>query len=139
MIRVLAGLTAIAAVFAVPTAEAGPRDASLWIGLEDGENGFLIDEKTGDLWMTGICLRPLSRATQTGTVWRSRTAEMESVGRAMAMLDQTFELDVNEASPSISVTNPARGGQQAFPAAHLLDCSLSGACDPLMTQPVCSE
>ncbi len=139
MIRVLAGLTAIAAVFAVPTAEAGPRDASLWIGLEDGENGFLIDEKTGDLWMTGICLRPLSKATKTGTIWRSRTAELVSVGRAMAMLDQTFVLDVNEVSPSISVINPARGGQQAFPAAHLLDCGIAGACDTLAAQPVCSE
>jgi hypothetical protein len=139
MIRVLAGLTAIAAVFAVPIAEAGPRDASLWIGLEDGENGFLIDESTGDLWMTGICLRPLSKAVKTGTIWRSRTAEMVSVGRAMAMLDQTFELDVNAAAPSIGVNNPARGGLQAFPAAVLLACTDAGACSTLSNQPVCSE
>lgn len=89
--------------------------------------------------MTGVCLKPLSKAEKTGTVWRSRTAEVVSVGRAMAMLDQTFALDVNPVAPTISVSNPVRGGIQTFPAVLRANCADTGACAPLASQPVCED
>lgn len=138
MERVASGLAAIAVAFASGPAFAGPFEADLWIGVEGGNDGFLIETETGGLWMTGVCLKPLEKAEKTGTVWESRTAEIVSVGRAMAMLDQTFSLDVNPAQPTISVFNPNRGGPQSFPAVLRTDC-VAGGCADLARQPVCED
>jgi hypothetical protein len=140
MVRVAFGLAAVAAVFAAGPATAGPQDADLWIGLEaDRVDGFLLETDTGDLWMTGTCLKPLETAEKAGSVWRSRTAEMVSIGRAMTMLDQTFLLDVDAAQPTIAVSNPNRGGDQVFPAVLDENCLTSVRCLAMKTQPVCGN
>ena len=137
MKRVFSGLTVLAAAMIAPAAIAGPQDADLWIGLANGEDGFLIDQSSGDTWMTGICLKSLATAVNTGSIWQSRTAEMVSVGRIEALLDQTFTLDVNPAAPTIKVENAVRGGAQSFPAMIVEDCQSSATCRVLLDAPAC--
>jgi hypothetical protein len=124
-----------------PTASltASLEAADLWIGLDASDDGFLLNPDTGDLWMTGICLKPLKKAEKTGSVWTSRTSGMVSVGRAMAMLDQTFMLDTNPAQPAISINNPVRGGLQTLPAIIELDCAARPACAARRRQPLCED
>lgn len=62
---------------------------------------------------------------------------MVSAGRALAMLDQTFELSLDPAAPHFAVTNPARGGRQSFDAT--LKTCIAGACDAFAAQPVCES
>ena len=116
------GLTAIAAAHA-GAAHAGLQDSDLWIGFSETDIGFLLDEETGALWMTGPCLKALEPATSTGTTWISHTVELVSVGRAMATLDQRFELETSDAAPRITVVSNGRGGVQSFAA------SVDRACD----------
>ena len=137
MKRVFSGLTVLAAAMIAPAALAGPQDADLWIGLENGEDGFLIDQATGDAWMTGMCLKSLSPAHKSGTVWQSHTAEMVSIGRFETLLDQTFSLDVNPLAPTIRVENASRGGVQSFPALLVEDCASSANCQALLSRPAC--
>ena len=137
MKKLLGGIVAFAAIQSA-AAYAGPADADLWIGFENSENGFLLDEATGETWMTGVCLKTLSAATQSGDVWTTQTVELVSVGRAMAQLDQTFRLNVNENAPSVSVRSAGRGGEQTFPAIIDRECGPSGACGRLIqTQQAC--
>lgn len=133
------GLTAIAVALA-GTAHAGPESSDVWIGLSDNLSGFLLDEDTGDLWMTGPCLKPLDRANNSDTVWVSRTVELVSIGRGVAQLDQRFELDLNEAAPQFSVMSAGRGGAQYFSAQTDRDCQSGGVCARLIaTQQVCQS
>ena len=119
MKRVFEGLAVTAAVLAAP-AQAGPLDADLWIGLAGAEDGFLIDEETGEAWLTGQCLKPIAKAVKSGNVWTSHTVELVSVGRAKALLDQTFTLDVTAGAPSIAVLNADRGGERCFESSQAL-------------------
>lgn len=131
------GLTAIAAAHA-GTAHAGLHDSDLWIGLSETDSGFLLDEETGQVWMTGPCLKTLQPATNTGDVWVSHTVELVSVGRAMATLDQLFELDTRATAPQITVTSNGRGGVQSFPAEIDRNCDAGGQCARLIaTQQAC--
>jgi hypothetical protein len=133
------GLAALAVALACAPAAAGPADADLWIGLPASENGFLLDTSTGDAWMTGACLKPLERATRTGSVWVSRTVEFVSIGRAMTALDQTFGLDVNPAAPQITVLNPDRGGAHVLAAELEPACAASALCQARAAQPACPD
>ncbi|MEM9841814.1 MAG: hypothetical protein AAF767_04155 [Pseudomonadota bacterium] len=133
------GLTALAAA-QTGSAYADIRDADLWIGFDDTENGFLIDEDTGRVWMTGACAKTLEPASKSGTVWTSRTIESVSVGRGSTTLDQQFDLDTNDAAPRIIVTSAGRGGVQTFPAALDRACDGSGTCANLIaTQTACER
>lgn len=132
------GLTALAVALVVNPATAEPTKADLWIGLEGSQDGFLLDTKTGEVWMTGICLKPLKTAEKSGRKWTTRVTEFVSVGRAMAMLDQTFTLDTAPGNPSFTVDNPQRGAAQTFPA-KLLDCGAKADCSQLAAQPVCED
>ena len=133
------GLAALAAALACAPASAGPGEADLWIGLPGTENGFLLDTSSGEVWMTGICLKSLDPAMQTGTVWVSRTVEFVSVGRAMTTLDQTFALDVNPLAPQITVLNPERGGATVIAAAVEPACRASATCSAYAAQPACQD
>lgn len=134
------GLAAIAACLMVGPAQAGPEKADLWIGLEGSSDGFLLDTQTGDLWMTGVCLKPLKRAKREGEIWTSRTAEMVSVGRAMVLLDQTFTLNTQPEAPQFTVENPQRGGgAHVFPAVLDTDCATSDACKAFSQQELCDD
>lgn len=133
------GALAISAAIAARSASAGPGDAEAWIGLPGSDDGFLLDAKTGDVWMTGICLRPLDRAVNTAGVWTTRTAEVVSAGRAMAMLDQTFELVFEGPAVRFAVVNPVRGGRQEFAAEATLSCSADAACRARRAQVLCEE
>ena len=126
--------TLIAIALAGP-ALAEPAVPDLWIGLADSDDGFLIDEDTGAVWMTGLCLKQAATATQSGSVWTSRNSEMVSVGRMQTLLTQTFTLDLSPDAPRISVTNPARGGGQAFPA--VIDACGPTGCSTYLSQPAC--
>lgn len=131
----MTGLAALA-VAQTQVAYAGLQDSDVWIGLPDELSGFLLDEATGDLWMTGTCLKPLSRADQLGSVWMSHTVELVSVGRGMATLDQRFELDLVQAK--ITVTSNGRGGAQSFSADIDRNCDQGGVCAQLIaTQEAC--
>ena len=136
MNRVIIGMTAIAAAMTAPVM-AEPEDANLWIGIDQSTNGILIDETTGDAWLTGVCLKPLSNAVRVGDVWTSRTAELVSVGRGQIMLDQTFTLDLDSAGPTITVESVDRGGPQTFPAIVESACQTSNACRALLNAPSC--
>lgn len=127
----MCGLTVLAAV-QFSSALAAPDDSDVWIGFSDSRNGFLVDEDTGDTWMTGPCLKSLAKATKTGTVWTSHTVELVSVGRAMAVLDQRFELDLNQIAPEITVTSAGRGGPQSLPAIIDRNCGSGGVCSDLI-------
>ena len=128
----MTGLTAIAGALA-GTAYAGPQNSDVWIGLSDDVSGFLLDEDTGDLWMTGPCLKSLTSAERVNGVWTSRTVEWVSIGRGYTQLDQHFVLDVNEGAALITVTSAGRGGAQAFPARVDRECKTGGLCGRLLT------
>lgn len=133
----MSGLSALAVAHA-GLAYADPQDSDIWIGLSDTESGFLLDEDTGQVWMTGPCLKALEPAVRTGSAWVSHTVELVSVGRAMALLDQRFELETHEAAPQITVTSNGRGGTQSFPASIDRNCAADGKCaDLIATQQVC--
>ncbi len=127
----MTGLAALA-VAQTGAASAGLQDSDLWIGFSDSDNGFLLDEDTGNVWMTGPCLKTLQPATQMGSVWVSHTVELVSIGRAMATLDQRFELDVTEAAPRIVVTSNGRGGTQSFSVTLDRECQAGGRCGQLI-------
>ena len=131
------GLSALAVAHA-GTAHAGLQDSDLWIGFSDSDNGFLLDEDTGDVWMTGPCLKTLQPATNMGPVWVSHTVELVSIGRAMATLDQRFELDTDPLAPRIVVTSNGRGGAQSFSVSLDRNCEQNGRCGRLIaTQQAC--
>ncbi len=133
------GLAALA-VGLPAAAKADPANADLWIGFQNSEDGFLLDQDSGELWMTGTCMKRLEKATQTGTVWTSHTVELVSVGRSSALLDQTFRLDVSDASPQVSVRSEGRGGEQSFAAQINRDCETGGTCAQLIaTQVYCAD
>lgn len=135
----MTGLTALAAAH-TGLAYADPQDSDIWIGLSDNESGFLLDVETGNVWMTGPCLKPLTPATQSGSVWTSHTVELVSIGRGLATLDQRFELDTQTAAPSITVTSNGRGGAQSFPALIDRDCVANGVCAALIaSQQACQS
>lgn len=136
MKKVVTGVVAGFASLGLLAAEGEPRDADLWIGLPGGHDGFLLDEATGELWMTGLCLKPLAPATRDGSDWVSHTSEFVSVGRMTAMLDQTFRLGTAPDAPRISVFNPDRGGEQAFSEVELIACD-AGACRRFLDMPAC--
>ena len=133
------GLTAIAGALS-GTAYAGPEQSDVWIGLSDDVSGFLLDEDTGNLWMTGPCLKSLEPAQQSGSSWASRTIELVSIGRGYTQLDQHFVLDLSDGAAQIVVTSAGRGGAQAFPARTDRDCSTGGLCARLIqTQQACQD
>jgi len=128
--------TALLALLAqAPAMGQSAMDADVWIGFENGDDGFLLDVDTGSLWMTGSCLKALAPASRQGTVWVSETQEMVSVGRMTTLLEQTFRIDVSD-EPSITVENSARGGSQDFRNVVLSRCQ-SGACRALAVTQVC--
>ncbi len=132
-------LAAAAVMAHTLSAWAGPAQADLWIGLPGRDDGFLIDSQTGELWMTGSCLKPLARAEQRGSSWVSRTAGMVSVGRAMVHLDQTFTLDLTPGASSIRIDNPERGGSHVLPSVTIPDCRAEAACRARAAAPVCED
>ena len=133
------GLTAIAGALS-GTAYAGPEQSDVWIGLSDDVSGFLLDEDTGNLWMTGPCLKSLEPAQQSGSSWASRTIELVSIGRGYTQLDQHFVLDLSDGAAQIVVTSAGRGGAQAFPARTDRECSTGGLCARLIqTQQACQD
>ena len=136
MNRVLIGMTAIAAAMTAP-AMAEPGDANLWVGIAQSTNGILLDETTGEAWLTGICLKSLSKATQSGNVWTTRTAELVSIGSTQIMLDQTFMLDLDASAPTITVESVDRGGPQSFAAVVETSCQSSSECRALLDAPSC--
>lgn len=136
MKRVVLAGTLLAAALIAPLAAAEPSTADVWIGFEGTDHGFLIDTDTGAAWMTGHCLKPLAKAERVGGAWRSTTREFVSVGRMRAQLDQTFEFDLSEDAPKLTVTNPARGGRQVFDAVTLRPCR-GRACKALAAAPAC--
>ena len=136
MKRVFLGMTAIAAAMTAP-AVADPGDANLWIGIAESTNGILINEKTGEAWLTGVCLKPLSNAMRSGDVWTSRTAELVSIGRTQIMLDQKFTLDLDASAPTITVESVDRGGPQSFPAVVEPSFQTSSECRALLRAPGC--
>ena len=125
------GLSAMAVAHA-GAAHAGLQDSDLWIGFSDSDNGFLLDEDTGDVWMTGPCLKSLDSATNMGSIWVSHTIELVSIGRSMVTLDQRFELDTNAISPQITVISNGRGGAQNFSVTLDRNCSANGRCNDLI-------
>lgn len=135
----MTGLAALA-VAQTSMAYASSHDSDVWIGLDDNRSGFLLDEDTGRIWMTGPCLKPLEPATQSGSVWTSHTVELVSIGRGQATLDQRFELEIGEINPSITVLTNGRGGVQRFDAQIDRACQAGGLCAELIaTQTVCSD
>lgn len=136
MNRVIFGMMAIATTMSAP-ALAEPGDANLWVGVEDSRDGVLIDEATGEAWLTGICLKPLAPATKTGETWTTRTVELVSIGRTDIVLDQTFTLDTNAVSPTLTVNSVDRGGEQSFPASVVTTCQATASCRVLLDAPSC--
>lgn len=131
------GVAALAA-FAGPakTLAETPASADVWIGVEAGDNGFLLDTDTGQLWMTGSCLKQMSPATATGETWVSTTRELVSVGRMRAVLEQTVTLDLLPGQPSIVVDNAFRGGAQTVSDVAQVSCN-GGACARFAQAPAC--
>ena len=135
----MTGSAAIAVALA-GTAYAGPESSDVWIGLSDNVSGFLLDEDTGELWMTGPCLKSLNAAQGVGTQWSSRTIELVSIGRGYAQLDQHFVFDLSEGAAQITVTSAGRGGAQAFPAQIDRECETGGLCASLIaSQRACQD
>lgn len=135
----MTGLTALA-VAHTGTAYAGSQDSDVWIGFSDNVSGFLLDEATGDVWMTGPCLKALDTATKPGPVWVSHSIELVSIGRGLATLDQRFELDTRDLAPKITVLSNGRGGVQSFDARIDRNCQSGGVCaDLISTQQVCQD
>lgn len=135
----MTGLAALA-VAQTGMAYASSQDSDVWIGFSDNVSGFLLDEDSGRVWMTGPCLKPLEPATQSGSVWTSHTVELVSIGRGLATLDQRFELEIRNDGASITVVSNGRGGVQRFDAKIDRDCRSGGICAQLIaTQSVCSD
>ena len=134
----MVGLAAFAASQSVAV-YAEPTKADVWIGFANSNDGFLLDTRTGDAWMTGVCLKPLAPATQAGDIWTTHNAELVSVGRGLALLEQTFILNVAPSAPEITVNSTGRGGLQAFSAVIDTDCAESGLCDALLAGQVPCE
>lgn len=132
------GCAAVLASLSLLSGQAEPANADLWIGLPGQEDGFLLNEATGEIWMTGQCLKQLAPAKRDGAQWVSRTSEFVSVGRMTAMLDQTFRLDISPDAPGIAVINPDRGGEQIFRDVVLLHCA-TGACRRFADIPGCAD
>lgn len=104
---------------------ANPQNADVWVGFQTSDDGFLLDEETGDIWMTGACLKILMRAERQGQIWVSHTVELVSVGRTNATLDQRFTIELhNDETATVTVTSAGRGGAQSF------DAVVDRACDP---------
>ncbi|MEM7661670.1 MAG: hypothetical protein AAF292_05435 [Pseudomonadota bacterium] len=136
MKRVLIGTAAIAAAIASP-ASAGPEDANLWAVTENGVDGLLIDEITGEAWLTGSCLKPLAPVSNSGEVWQSHTVELVWIGRSRLVLDQMFTLDTRVGGPTLTVESANRGGPQSFPVTLEHDCQSASNCRALLDNPVC--
>ncbi|MEM6899147.1 MAG: hypothetical protein AAF583_05180 [Pseudomonadota bacterium] len=134
--RVLIGTAAIAAAMASP-ASAGPEDANLWAVTENGVDGLLIDEGTGDAWLTGSCLKPLARGQKSADAWQSHTVELVWIGRSRLVLDQTFTLSTAADMPTLTVDSANRGGPQSFPVTVLEDCQSIPQCRTLVNKPTC--
>ena len=135
----MTGLTALA-VAQTGLVHADPRQSDIWIGFSDNQSGFLLDEESGQVWMTGPCLKSLEPATKFGDVWTSHTIELVSIGRGLATLDQRFELDMRDTAPTITVLSNGRGGVQSFPAKTDRNCQTGGICaDLIATQQVCAD
>lgn len=122
-------------------AYANPQTADLWVGFQNSDDGFLLDEQSGDLWMTGACLKPLEPATRQGAIWTSHTVELVSVGRSQATLDQQFSIEIIDAEiATVTVVSAGRGGAQSFQAITDRNCTLGsgGKCERLIqTQVPC--
>ncbi len=127
---------AMALTMAAMPASAGPETADLWIGLAGSDNGFLIDEASGDTWMTGVCLLALAQSEQTPDGWTSRNRTIEAVGRLNAALEQNFTFTVSGETGVIAVENPARGGVQTFPAV-VVRCDRDPVCAVAAAQAPC--
>ncbi|MEO0549406.1 MAG: hypothetical protein AAFZ91_05760 [Pseudomonadota bacterium] len=127
----MSGLAALAVSQSV-MAHAKPTNADIWIGFDNSDDGFLLDTQTGEAWMTGVCLKPLAPATQSGDLWTTHNVELVSVGRGMALLEQTFALDLTPSAPQITVNSTGRGGMQTFYAVLDANCADSGLCDALI-------
>ncbi|MEO0882531.1 MAG: hypothetical protein AAFY34_07325 [Pseudomonadota bacterium] len=136
MLRVLIGTAAIAAAMASP-ASAGPEDANLWAVTENGEDGLLIDETTGQAWLTGACLKSIEPAVNSGEIWQSHTVELVWIGRTRIVLDQMFTLDATGAQPTLTVESANRGGPQSFPVTLVRDCRSASECRALLDSPIC--
>ena len=131
---------AVFAVAQMQAADAALQDSDVWIGFPDNQSGFLLDEETGSIWMTGPCLKTLEPALKANETWVSHTVELVSIGRGLATLDQRFELSVYAATPSITVISNGRGGVQSFPAIIDRNCDSGGTCAALIaTQQACQD
>ena len=136
MKRVLIGTAAIAAAMASP-ASAGPESANLWAVTENGVDGLLIDESTGEAWLTGSCLKPLAQGTKSGDAWQSHTVELVWIGQSRLVLDQRFTLITTVERPVLTVESANRGGPQTFPVTIVQDCQSAAQCRALLDNPVC--
>ena len=134
---ILAGAALAAAAFAGPALSETPEEATVWVGLSGSLDGFLVNEATGGLWMTGACLKALPSAQRDGSAWVSISREMASVGRMSTLVDQTFHIVTDEASPSIAIDNPSRGGLQALANVERVSC-VGDACNGLKAISACS-
>lgn len=114
-----------------------PEQASVWVGLSGSLDGFLLDEDTGAIWMTGPCLKALPIAEKRAGTWVSTSREMASVGRLSALVDQTFHVGTTIETPSIAIDNPARGGLQRLDGVERLVCERD-ACDGLKAITACA-
>ncbi|MEM7766523.1 MAG: hypothetical protein AAF253_03435 [Pseudomonadota bacterium] len=137
MNRLIVGMALSAFLMSPQIAGAEPANADLWIGVGGTRDGFLLDTGTGELWMTGICVKSLPDALQEGGFWRSDLQEMVSVGRGRTLLQQSFLLDSSDAAPSIVVDNPDRGGEQAIPGVVRIDCAAGDHCQRVLDAPTC--
>ena len=136
----MCGLGAIA-LSQIGLVHANPQNADVWIGFENSDNGFLLDEDTGALWMTGPCLKSMATAVWSGETWVSHTVEMVSVGRVDAQLDQRISLDLSTSGPSILIESARRGGPQSFDAVVDRSCATAsgGTCARLISSQVACQ
>lgn len=137
---------AICGLCAIAQAQAGlvhasPQNSDVWIGLDNSDNGFLLDEQTGGVWMTGPCLKEMANAVRSGDRWVSHTVEMVSVGRLDAQLDQRITLILAEDSPAVEIDSAGRGGLQSFPAVMNRNCAVGGTgkCSRLIASQVACQ
>lgn len=142
MKSLMCGLALLAiAQSACAYAEQGDQaNADVWIGFSNSEDGFLLDEQSGAVWMTGVCLKPLEAAVREGSDWTSRTIELVSVGRSKVPLEQTFRLDLTPGAARIGVTSGALGSEAGFDAVVDRACVSEGLCARLIaSQQVCQD